>query len=760
MGEVHLWTLRNQTLVPDRNTGIFTYHEKNDPGSEGEHIYWEEKLQYTESRDATWTPKNKRPERLRDTLKEVEDTLATYRILRSKWLTRQYVQLYLANGSVVSLVVSLHTGDIDRILFDKTLVGKLSGENPTDVLITDQYLVYAYPDRPKLDFVCFTKRPPIDSVRKLEKISSYEPKISQTELPGPVGRKLKRQLVNNMHCDQVITWWPTASEEAWPWSPMTGDRERANLVLLVVNQTRLDIVTYTRTESDPLCISFSMCQPHLIQTIEQAPAGGGEVMTDICTYDSTRSKVMRQTVTSMTLKSRVICQSRNANEDRLLLSCEDGSLVLFDENNKLTQMTTAAFVASSVIWHPSGTVFVAGSRKGELQVFDMALSSLFFQLVTDNPGPKPTLELAHYFRSPPLLDCLKWSPVVENQEVIAECTDCLLLVFDRGPVGVLQLQLGVISQGHLGPLHLLNQYIKHQQLDEAVNLLGAQNWHTEGQLCYACLSTIVTHLLKQPLNPDREAQLEAALGTFYAPAKPLSEVTVLEYRDPISRLARRFFHQLLRFSRFDKAFLLAVDIGSRDLFMDIHYLARDKGETALAEVARQKADQIETESIGSESVDGYEEGSSEEIEEDYGEDYYDELSEEEVHERRHPPAPGPPLPPRHVAAAQMDSVMKMPPSPMYVIPPSDIRFIPQRQRPAPQPSTYNRHQHYSRYPEAALQELEDELSSQMFTEYTAALLDEIPPPQLPSEEDSQAQPRAGSGDHTYQNVKVVHFGIV
>lgn len=35
------------------------------------------------------------------------------------------------------------------------------------------------------------------------------------------------------------------------------------------------------------------------------------------------------------------------------------------------------------------------------------------------------------------------------------------------------------------------------------------------------------------------------------------------------------------------------------LLQDIHYLARDKGETALAEVARQKADQIETESIGS-----------------------------------------------------------------------------------------------------------------------------------------------------------------
>lgn len=110
-------------------------------------------------------------------------------------------------------------------------------------------------------------------------------------------------------------------------------------------------------------------------------------------------------------------------------------------------------------------------------------------------------------------------------------------------------------------------------------------------------------------------QLETTLGTFYAPKYPLSEVVILDFRDPISRLARRFFHHLLRYiqksyppcripeffiyrhyetwskffgyrymdflfqfiytlifssfrySRFDKAFLLAVDIGARDLFM-------------------------------------------------------------------------------------------------------------------------------------------------------------------------------------------------
>uniref|UniRef100_A0A8C4WBA1 Uncharacterized protein n=1 Tax=Gopherus evgoodei TaxID=1825980 RepID=A0A8C4WBA1_9SAUR len=96
------------------------------------------------------------------------------------------------------------------------------------------------------------------------------------------------------------------------------------------------------------------------------------------------------------------------------------------------------------------------------------------------------------------------------------------------------------------------------------------NWDTMGHQCYISMSAIVNHLLRQKLTPEREAQLEASLGTFYAPTRPLLDMTVLEYRDPISRYARRFFHHLLRYQRFEKAFLLAVDIGARDLFMVSH----------------------------------------------------------------------------------------------------------------------------------------------------------------------------------------------
>eukprot|EP00057_Strongylocentrotus_purpuratus_P004993 XP_003729938.1 PREDICTED: WD repeat-containing and planar cell polarity effector protein fritz homolog [Strongylocentrotus purpuratus] len=101
------------------------------------------------------------------------------------------------------------------------------------------------------------------------------------------------------------------------------------------------------------------------------------------------------------------------------------------------------------------------------------------------------------------------------------------------------------------------------------------------------------------------AALETSLGSFYAPLRPLSEVIVVEYRDAVSRLARRFFQFLLRYQRFEKAFLLAVDLHSRDLFMDIHHLAIDKGEMALANVAKQKAEEIELEMPSTSGTDDY-----------------------------------------------------------------------------------------------------------------------------------------------------------
>ena len=55
------------------------------------------------------------------------------------------------------------------------------------------------------------------------------------DLPSQAGRRLNRCLSLNTSKEMVSIWWSLASEEAWPWSPVAGDRARANIVLISTN---------------------------------------------------------------------------------------------------------------------------------------------------------------------------------------------------------------------------------------------------------------------------------------------------------------------------------------------------------------------------------------------------------------------------------------------------------------------------------------------------------------------------------------------
>ena len=76
----------------------------------------------------------------------------------------------------------------------------------------------------------------------------------------------------------------------------------------------------------------------------------------------------------------------------------------------------------------------------------------------------------------------------------------------RGPPALLLLHLGAVSRERFSAVELTKEYIKTRQIDEAVSLLSSQNWDTDGAACYSCLSAIVNHLLRQPLNADREGK--------------------------------------------------------------------------------------------------------------------------------------------------------------------------------------------------------------------------------------------------------------
>lgn len=74
--------------------------------------------------------------------------------------------------------------------------------------------------------------------------------------------------------------------------------------------------------------------------------------------------------------------------------------------------------------------------------------------------------------------------------------------------------------------------------------------------------------------------------------KPLCNETTKEFGDQVDDITRRFFHYMIRYESFEKAFSLAIDINDADLFMDLYRVTRSKGITDLAQDAVKKAEEI------------------------------------------------------------------------------------------------------------------------------------------------------------------------
>ncbi|XP_029449524.1 WD repeat-containing and planar cell polarity effector protein fritz homolog isoform X2 [Rhinatrema bivittatum] len=595
--ELHLWSLKNTLHVGDEDLGTYQYYDKKDLASQTNYGYIEEKQQLAESRDYPWILKNRRPEKLRDTLKELEELMQNSECVLSKWKNKYVCQLLFGSGILVSL--SLSGPQLERVVIDRTLVGKLISNTISDAVLTDSFIILSFLEKNKLCYIQFTKTGSPNVNKRLEKLSALDFKISYVDLPGPVGRQMGRHLVVNCMQDMAICWWFRANDDAWPWSPISSEREKANLVLLGCDQSRLEVLSYTRTEWDPLDASFSINQPYQVHTVEQSISADKEPMADSCIYECARNKIQCVAVTRIPLRSKVISCCRNNKEDKLVLGCEDSSVILYEAHHRVTMLVQAELLPTLIKWHPSGSIFLVGSSQGELQIFDMALTPIKVQLLAEDCLPMTSLQFQKHFNVSSSMVEIQWTvpQAVPQNTDSADIHNLLFLRFDKGPLGVLLFKFGAITRGQLGPVEIIHQYIRYDEIYEAISVLSGMNWNTMGQQCFIGMSAIVNHLLKQKLTTEREAQLETSLGTFYVPTRHLSDSTVLEYRDPISRYARRFFHHLLRYQRFEKAFLLAVDIGARDLFMDIHYLALDKGELALAEVAKRKANEIDAESI-------------------------------------------------------------------------------------------------------------------------------------------------------------------
>ncbi|XP_040157925.1 WD repeat-containing and planar cell polarity effector protein fritz isoform X2 [Anopheles arabiensis] len=601
--ELRFWSTREDITIQDTDLGTTKYCEKKaDPGRT---VLSEGKRSYCESRGLKWTLDNKKPNKLRHSLRLLEDELRQRRLVYCKWKNSVLLQLMLANGLLVHLSINPFTGDLNRIYFDKYLIGKLCSEHITDVVITQHHILVAYTEN-QITFVQLQK--PTARKNNLEKISLMDPKICNVLLSGTgsTTRKVPKRLVCSSSLNLVIVWTKSSQNEVYPWRPTVKDQDRANLHVYKLNGARMELLCYYWTEYDPISVQFSLMNDYQVHCVEQKISKKGEVTIDSCIYQINKSKMRRVAVTSIPLQTQVCCNALSPDHEKLMLGCIDGSVVLFDEGRGITHLVKAAFIPTYVAWHSDSSVVMIANEKCQLQCFDIALSCVRMQLLSETQDgiPSGTFDLSNYFlghHAPSIqLGRLCWSKKPElasHGEPYATTDSFLFCAFEQGPLACVRV---VGGSGLKGDVHtsgltadvLVHKYISLNQVEKAINILLSLNWDTYGAMCLLSLHRIANYIFKQPLGTERELQLQKALGSFLVPVKSLCYETELEFGDQVNDITLKFFHYLLRNRSYNKAFSLAIDINDADLFLKLHDKAKVDGDVELAREALRKVDDI------------------------------------------------------------------------------------------------------------------------------------------------------------------------
>lgn len=204
------------------------------------------------------------------------------------------------------------------------------------------------------------------------------------------------------------------------------------------------VLSYIRTEWDPLDARFSSLQPQQVLTVEHSVSAAKEPMADSCVYKCGRNRIQCAAITRIPLPSRAISCCRDGTEDKLVLGCEDSSVVLYEAYSQVTLLGQAELLPAVITYHPSGAVLVVGSSQGELQLFDTALSPIKIQLLAQDYSPEATLQFSKHCEVSTSLIQIQWaaSPGAFPSPDSMDIHDLLLVRFDKGPLGVLQFKLG------------------------------------------------------------------------------------------------------------------------------------------------------------------------------------------------------------------------------------------------------------------------------------------------------------------------------
>ncbi|XP_017784359.1 PREDICTED: WD repeat-containing and planar cell polarity effector protein fritz [Nicrophorus vespilloides] len=532
--EIRFWSLQDDINIRPSDYGAFKYNIRKDPSVL---IYQNVKHTYAEQRGLKYVIINKRPHKLRDKIKDLEEALVQNKIIFQTW-QEDTLKLLLSRGLIVT--IKTHSTDIASITFDRNLLNRIQNEIISDGIIVGNQVV------------CICKDGKVYGQGGLWK---------EWVLESGSRRNL------SMHGEFLAVWGKIGTEHPQPWSPMAKDHQRANLHLYWIGARGPDLVAYRKTDGEPIKIIVSkVCNKNII-VVEQKVSQRGAVSIEVCTFELIGTSLKRICVTSVPLQTQVSCVSLSGKENYLILGCIDGSLALLDRNRGSSRIIKAAFIPTNVAWHKSEALATIANERGQLQYYDTALNCIPTQTISEDPCASNVFDISSYFTTQNSVEMLFWG------------SRNMLVALEQGP-------LIVVSHNKMNFLNLIQIYLNENNIDKAIRLLLSKNFNEEA---FGALQRIVAHLLRKPLNETTAKQLQDALGSYHCPPVPLNADARHHFGPQVKSMTRRFFHQLVRSKMFETAFLLAVDLGYHDLFMDLHYIAVRTGETEMAAAARAQA---------------------------------------------------------------------------------------------------------------------------------------------------------------------------
>ena len=584
---ITLWSIKS-VLKEDKFPNVFFYHKKIKQEEAVPPIDLASRQEWFESHGMSWQVKNKRGDKLKEALQETEHLLAVFEVVGVKWLSQNLLVVCLSNGSLLWVVLS-RVGNLERILIDKSICIKIGVDKMlSQALFLDTSILLTFHNFASILLIQLARYFPSEPPKRLEKLTSYDPKYTYEVIPIPkCSTVLSPNITVNSSQLMLLVWFQEI--DGVNRREYSLGKDASNLYLFHLKPSRVQLAEVIHTEKCLLYANFSISHPRVINTIEQASFSLGSTNVFYSTYEvSSDYKLSRQTKTRISLKSQLVTLSTNSSEDKVALACQDTAIILYDiAKRTVIQKKCSSGVAKFISFHPYDLFMFVYTVSDHLVCYDIALNSIKFQML-DSFSVLPFITSQHLELRSTQLSALHWQPP-------SVYTDSMrnpnfhpinaLLCYSQGPLGCLYLEKGVTIQGMMTSEDLMREYVNTGCVKEGVNLLKCLNWNTNSKRVFCCMTILLNELLRRPLDSEVEHFIEIALGTFLAPPHSILDHVIEEYNEHVLNFARRFCLSLIRYFRLERAFLLAIDIGHKDLFMDIHFAARGSNEPTLAESA-------------------------------------------------------------------------------------------------------------------------------------------------------------------------------